>query len=394
MNSKERVKAALYFKNPDKVPFWHMVGGDIIPLPLTYSENWKPGMNEGEERLFPHIRGYFKWDRPDWAKINPEYEGMDWRKIPHEEIDEWGCIWNMKGNDKDMGHPGRPSLLDWKDFDDYIEKYKPDPNDESRYRLALELKEAADENLYFALINDSHGPSQLSAAIRGFNNYLIDHKKHPEELKQLLEVVTEYHIQCLKKGIKMGLNPNGYMFADDLGEQTGPFFSPRTFKEFYAPVYKRIIEEAHDLGIEVHLHCCGKIDRLLSAFIECGLDAIELDSPRMSGYHDLKPYRGKIMFWACINIQSIYPKGTPEEVEREVWHMVRNLGTKNGGFGAYFYDTPKDIQVPRKNIKAFKRGLEKYGDYSQIPEHWWEYPVTEVWKDDVVPQLPPLEKNY
>ena len=72
MNSRERVKAALYFNNPDRVPFWHMVGGDIIPLPLTYSENWRPGMNEGEERLFPHVRGYFNWDRPDWANNNPE----------------------------------------------------------------------------------------------------------------------------------------------------------------------------------------------------------------------------------------------------------------------------------------------------------------------------------
>ena len=43
--------------------------------------------------------------------------------------------------------------------------------------------------------------------------------------------------------------------------------------------------------------------------IKWGLDAIELDSPRMSGYPDLKPYRGKIMFWGCVNIQSIYVTG-------------------------------------------------------------------------------------
>ena len=98
------------------------------------------------------------------------------------------------------------------------------------------------------------------------------------------------------------------------------------------------------------------------------------------------------MIWACVNIQSIYTQGTPEECEREVWHMVRNLGTKNGGFGAYFYDTPRDIKVSRKNIKAFERGLEKYGNYSNIPPHWWEYPVNDIWKDDVVPQLPPLKQ--
>jgi hypothetical protein len=125
--------------------------------------------------------------------------------------------------------------------------------------------------------------------------------------------------------------------------------------------------------------------------IEWGLDAIELDSPRMSGYVDLRPYRGKIMFWGCVNIQSIYTLGTPEEVEREVWHMVRNLGTENGGFGAYLYPQPKDIRTKRANIRAFKKGVKKYGVYSEIPAHWWDYPITDLWEDSVVPPLPPVD---
>jgi hypothetical protein len=163
------------------------------------------------------------------------------------------------------------------------------------------------------------------------------------------------------------------------------------FRKLYESSYKYIIDEAHELGIEVHLHCCGKIDPLLPVFIDWGLDAIELDSPRMSGYPNLKLYRGKIMFWACVNIQSLYPLGTPEQIEREVWHMVRNLGTRNGGYGAYFYTDFKDLNMPRRNIKAFEKGLEKYGNYSNIPSHWWDYPVEESWNDFKVPPLPPLE---
>ena len=68
MNSKQRVKAALFFQNPDQVPVFNLVGGDILPLPLIHSDKWKPGWNEGEEGLFPHIRGNYSWDRPEWAK--------------------------------------------------------------------------------------------------------------------------------------------------------------------------------------------------------------------------------------------------------------------------------------------------------------------------------------
>ena len=76
--------------------------------------------------------------------------------------------------------------------------------------------------------------------------------------------------------------------------------------------------------------------------------------------------------WGCINIQSIYPYSTPEECEREVAHMIRNLGTKNGGFGAYYYPQYDVIRIPKENITAFDSGLEKYGDYSKIPPEWWE----------------------
>jgi len=391
MNSRERIQTALKFTKPDKVPIFDMVSGDLMPLPIVHSKKWRPGWNEGEEGLFPHVRGAYNWERPDWAIENPEYQGNNWRKIKHEEIDQWGCIWNMKGNDQDMGHPGRPSLPNWDDFENYISKYTPDASEESRYEPALQLRNMVENDRYFTLNLVSHGPSQVVAAMRGFNTYLIDHKKHPKELKRALQVVADYHVDIMRYSKKYGLKADGIWVVDDLGEQKGPFFSARTFNNLYEDSYRTIIDEAHNLDLDVHLHCCGKIDPLLEPLIKWGLDAIELDSPRMSGYNDLRPYRGKIMFWGCVNIQSIYTQGTPDEVEREVWHMMRNLGTKNGGFGAYFYPTPRDLNAPRKNIKAFQKGLQKYGNYSKIPESWWEYPVPLKW-DNSVPPLPPINE--
>ena len=391
MNSIERVKAALQFRNPDKVPIFNLVAGDVYPIVITPSKNWNPGWNEGEEGLFPHVRGSYHWDEPPWARNNPLIEGDKWRSVPHEEIDEWGCIWNMKGNDTDMGHPGRASLIDWDDYDSYIKKYSPNPNDDTRFTIAHNMQKSAGDDLYKLLLFPTQGPSHVVSAMRGFNNYLVDHSRNSKELERALEFVAEYHVSLMKNTLNKGIDIHGIWLVDDLGEQKGPFFSPKTFKKHYESSYKYLIDEAHKLGLDVHLHCCGKIDRLLPVLIEWGLDAIELDSPRMSGYVDLEPYRGKIMFWGCVNIQSIYTLGTPEEVEREVWHMVRNLGTKNGGFGAYLYPDYKDIRVKRGNIRAFQKGLKKYGEYSKIPHQWWDYPTIDNWNDFEVPPLPPLD---
>ncbi len=174
----------------------------------------------------------------------------------------------MKGNDKDQGHPGRPSLLNWDDFDTYFEKYTPDADDKTRFEVALNTKRNLSNEMYFLLVYASQGPSHVVSEMRGFNTYLLDHKKYPQELQKALEIVAEYHVKCMKNAFKLGINPDGIWLTDDLGEQKGPFFSPRTFRTLYESSYKYIIDEAHALGIEVHLYCCGKIDRLLPVLID------------------------------------------------------------------------------------------------------------------------------
>ncbi|MHA1915659.1 MAG: uroporphyrinogen decarboxylase family protein [Promethearchaeota archaeon] len=389
-NSIERVRAALKFENPDKVPVWQFRrGSDVYSLFSLPSKKWKPGHYKNEIGLFPHVDanlikyGLWKWEKPDWAK-DPKYS--DWLKLPREEIDEFGTIWNLGGINT-MGHPGRPTLTDYSKLEEYFEQYTPNFEEEDRYSFSIQhSKERA--KIKYRMCNLGLGPFYYASSMRGFDQYLIDHYKNKEHLKRLLDLLTDIFVNYENMWVKHGADPHGFAIYDDLGEQSGPFFSSKMFKDFYEPVYKRLIKNAHDLGCDVHLHCCGKIDPIIPLLIDWGLDALELDSPRMTGYSELNQFRDKIMMWGCINIQSIYTLGTPEECEREVWHMIRNLGTQNGGFGAYFYPQEDHIQAPESNINAFTMGLEKFGIYSNIPEHWWAFPVVDNWKDNEVPPLP------
>ncbi|MBY8990452.1 MAG: hypothetical protein KGD58_06830 [Candidatus Lokiarchaeota archaeon] len=393
MKSVERVKAALKFNKPDKAPIWKFSSGsDVYTLASLPSKDWKPGHGANESGLFPHGAenlvkyGLWEWDKPEWAK-NPKYD--NWIDLPREEIDEFGTIWK-KGGINTMGHPGRPSLPDYSQLDKYFEKHTPNFDEKDRYSFAIQRGKLQAKEKY-RMCSFGLGPFQIASQMRGFNKYLLDHYRNKNDLKKLLKYITDIFVHHEKMWVKYGAEPHGFVLYDDLGEQKGPFFSPKLFKEFYEPVYRRLIETAHELNCDFHLHCCGKIDPIIPLLIEFGLDAIELDSPRMTGYSELHQYRGKIMIWACINIQSIYTQGSPEECEREVWHMIRNLGTKEGGFGAYFYPQVDHIQAPRANVKAFTKGLEKYGVYDRIPKHWWSYPVVNEWKYDKVPPLPPVK---
>ncbi|MBD3255832.1 MAG: hypothetical protein GF383_12115 [Candidatus Lokiarchaeota archaeon] len=395
MDGFELVKAALTFSSPKRVPVWNIFGkSDVLFLFRTPSKKWQPGHREREIGLFPHVEdtdfflreNLWKWKKPQWAK-KPEND--KWFKIkPRVEIDEWGTIWHRGGVDT-IGHPERPSLPHWKNLEEYLNLYTPILDDKNSYSFSLELSKSIGKKKY-QMGSLGIGPCHIAANMRGFSNFLIDHRKNKSKLRQLLDFLSEQFLKLEDMWLKNIKNLHGFIIYDDLGEQNGPFFSPKTFDEFYKTVYKRLIENAHKHGCDFHLHCCGKIDPLLPYLIEWGLDAIELDSPRMTGYNELKPFRGKLMFWGCVNAQSIYPKGSPKECEREVWHMIRNLGTPKGGYGAYFYPQVDHIQVPRENINAFKRGLRKFGAYSKIPAQWWDHPVEEDWKDNSVPSLPSI----
>lgn len=393
MNSVERVKAALKFAKPDKVPIWKFSSGtDVYSLASFPSKDWKPGYDENEIGLFPYgvdylIRyGLWKWDKPEWAK-DSKYK--DWIHKPREEIDEFGTIW-IKGGIDSIGHPGRPSLSDYNQLDRYFEKFTPNFDEKERYSYVVQRSKVNAKEKY-RMCSLGLGVFQIASQMRGFNTYLVDHYKNKDNLKILLKHLTDIYVNYEQMWVKFGAKPHGFVLFDDLGEQKGPFFSPKLFKEFYEPVYRRLIETAHELGCDFHLHCCGKIDPIIPSLIEWGLDALELDSPRMTGYPELYQFRGKVMMWACVNIQSIYTQGSSKECEREVWHMVRNLGTPEGGFGAYFYPQPHHIHASEENINAFTSGLEKYGVYDAIPEHWWSYPIVNEWKINEVPPLPPVE---
>lgn len=396
MNSIERVRAAIHFEDPDRVPIFKVgLSTDVFPSLMLPTKNWAPGRADNEHGLFPHPIDDFlvrlrvwRWAKPQWAKKNKEYRGTSWLKIQREEVDEWGAIWNRNGKNTSMGHPGRPSLTEWSELDSYLDQYTPDADDRSRYSLFIKLGKIVGRKRYRLCSLGHLGPSQTSSNIRGFTNYLMDHRRNKEKLKELLAHLTQFYIDFMDGWIKYGMDPHGFLLVDDLGEQSGPFFSPKVFQEFYKDVYGTLSNAAHERGCELHMHSCGNISKLLPSLIDWGLDALEFDSPRMSGYNDLKPYRGKMMFWGCVNIQSIYTQGSPEDCEREVWHMMRNLGTKHGGFGAYFYPQTYHIEASKANQRAFLRGLKKYGNYSKIPEFWWSQPTIEEWDDQIVPPLP------
>lgn len=355
MKSRERVNRALTFQRPDRVPiFKYPPYTDVFPLLNLPPKSWQPK----EKNLYPHLitdlirkLRLYRWKRPSWAL-------KDWYKQEREEIDQWGCFWDRNMNDITMGHPGRPTIANWDQLNDWV---PPNTANKKGYALFNGLSKLFFRKYKVGIIHDVIFIMNRVSMLRGFTNLLIDHHRNPKQVHELIKRVTEAFMENVE--MLSELKVDGIWACDDLGTQQAPFFSAELFRKFYANPYKRVINFLHDHNLTFHLHSCGNIYELIPTLIDIGVDALEFDSPRLTGFEKLIEFRGKIPFWACVNIQSIYPLGTPEEVEKEVKEMICTFSTQEGGFLAYFYPDTHVLNVPRVNIQAFRKALKKWGNY-------------------------------
>lgn len=169
-------------------------------------------------------------------------------------------------------------------------------------------------------------------SIRGMENALTDFYFYPEEVHRLYQKLTDFYIRIMER-FREECGADGIFTSDDIGTQTGPFFSLEIFRTFFKPYYKQIIDKAHELGMHFWLHTCGNIELFMEDFIEIGLDVIHpIQKYTMDEKQIVRKYGGRICFLAGFDVQNIIPYGTPEDVRVEVRFLIDTFFRPDGRF--------------------------------------------------------------
>ena len=197
------------------------------------------------------------------------------------------------------------------------------------------------------------------------DNFLMHLAAEPDQVHAFLDDLTEVHLANLKRFLgAVGDSIDIILFGDDLGMQTGPFLSPKMYREFFKPRHSVMWKRAKELAnVKVMLHTCGGIQELLPDLIEAGMDAANPVQTSCKGMDTatLKARFGKDMvFWGggC-DTQTVLPYKTPEEVKQHVREQVRIMAP-GGGF---VFQQVHNIManVPPENIVAmFEAAQEKF----------------------------------
>jgi len=276
--------------------------------------------------------------------------------------DEWGCVWD-KTDVENMGQVKGHPLLDINKLSSFR---PPDYRDASRYvDVAANLDKTAEREKYvmsgifMVLFERMH-------SLHGFENTLVDLYDDRPAMAELADMIVETHVTLVQETCKrVPGRIHAWWMTDDWGTQTAAFISFDLWMDFFFPRYKRIFDAMHEVGCDVWVHSCGKVNEIIEGYIQAGVNVVNLQQPRALGIREIgERYRGRIAFQSLADIQATLPKGNRQQVTEDVDLLMAHWATPQGGFVFSDYGADAAIGVKDPTIKRFM-----YDEFSQRSRH-------------------------
>jgi uroporphyrinogen decarboxylase len=337
MNSRERVRRALRFERPDRVPISHAV---LPAAQLKYG----PALAE----ILAEFREDFGWDY--MSDLPVERFPAQYKKGSNR--DDFGTLWRVEW----MGICGIP--VDWpiRDLSLCAEYKWPEdfPAGPPAGRLYSGHMAGFDERWYarggwFTYFE------QLQQ-LRGMENLLVDLAGESRGSPKLLDDLLDFNLRWIGKWTK--LEYDGLHFGDDWGGQRSLLIRPDAWRRIFKPRYAAMFELVRAAGMHVWFHSDGYVNEIVGDLIEIGVDVLNIQAAVVGHDWIARNARGRVAFRTDIDRQRILPFGSPAEVREDVQRTFESCGTPDGGLIACGEIAP---DVPLENIRAMYEAFRLYG---------------------------------
>ena len=343
MTSKERVRAAIRHEKPDRVPAAYEAVGPV------------------NEKLLKHY-GYTNMDQlleryqVDIVPVGPRYIGpeLKTRKNSRGEL----VVTSFWGHESTLHATGVDTypvtthfpLAGMETIDDVKKGYRfPSPDWFDYASLAEQCARYPGK----ALIFGHEGPFQMVTFLMDMEEFFLLMVDHPETARYILDQMVAFELEFYRRCFEAAggrldiLRPH-----DDYGTQISLLFSVEMWREFFSENTRRLVRLAHEYGAFYQQHSCGAVAPIIPELIACGVDVLE-PLQKVPGLYpqELKArYEGQLTFHGGIDTQSLLPRGTPEQVQREARAYMELLGAHGG----YILMASQGFEgdVPLENIEA------------------------------------------
>lgn len=304
MNSRERIQSIIAGKPSDRCGFW-LGNPDHETWPLFHAYFG----TKTEEELRLRLRDDFRWMHVGAAYKHPEGKPMFDRgrqKTCHGDAGPFAECEDVR-QVEDFSWPN-PDYLDFSDI----------------------LKQLASVGDYYRASGFWSPFFHEVSDFFGMENYFVKMHTHPEVVHAVTRHVVDFYLEANKRFfVQAGNLVDAFFFGNDFGTQLDLLVSPAAFNEFIFPYFRELTALGHRHGLQVILHSCGAIHKVIPNLIDLGVNALhplQAKAVNMDAGSLARDFRGRIAFIGGIDTQDLLVHATPDAVKAEVRRVKKLLG--------------------------------------------------------------------
>ena len=348
MNSRERVRAALTCRIPDRIPMALAFWEESLPAiaPRTPAEHFGLDVRFVEYAPSPSQDDFIRYlaELPhdvhvgDLAQLRTYHE---WRYRP------------------ELGPDGPLSAA--QTVAELASHTFPALSDPQRYAgLCAQVAQWHAQGWAVA-----GGPPHLGGELfesgyrlRGFANFLLDLAANKALAHYLLDQLTAIILHSVLILARAGVDI--LLLDDDVAMPTGLIIGPATWREFFKPRLSGVIRLAREIQPEllVFYHSDGDFTGIVADLVEIGVNVINPLQPDCMDALAIKQRFGeRLALWGTVGTAALWDHGTPNQIRTEVRQRIETLGP-----GGLLLSPAYDLDyAPFANVAAFVDAVAEFG---------------------------------
>ena len=326
MKTRDRIRTIVAGEPADRCGFW--LGS---PLLVTWPLLHAYFGTSTEEELRRELCDDFRWF-PAGGYRHPEGK-------PMFDTQREGNRHGAAGRFRDCEDPREVEDVDW-----------PNPEYLDVTEILQRLRGAGDvyraSGFWSPFFHDVAG-------FFGMENYFIKMFTHPEVVHAVTRHVVGFYLEANDRFFRQaGDLIDAFFFGNDFGTQRDLLISPSAFDEFVMPYMGQLANLGRRHGLQVILHSCGAVKKVIPKLVDLGVDALHPLQARAAGMDAgtlAAAFKGKLAFIGGIDTQDLLVNGTPNQVREDVRRVQRLLGPSLVVSPSHEAVLPN---VPPKNLAA------------------------------------------
>jgi uroporphyrinogen decarboxylase len=231
----------------------------------------------------------------------------------------------------------------------------PDPHNDGRLpgylEACVELKKVVTEAPVSGVIA---GPWTIAMGLRGATNLIVDTKRDPDFVHELMKITTE-----ATKVFTTALSEIGIGVGYSEAPASCDLISPDLYHDFVFPYHKELVGYFNEKKVGVGLHVCGNANPILEDLVNTGASNLSVDS-KTDIAKAAELTRGKSVLIGNVPTE-MFLADSKEEMKQAVQHCLDNIMPDSGYILAPGCEVP--TIAPPEKIDWFMELAYEVGAY-------------------------------